>query len=229
MLRELLRAGEVVQVAGFYDADEARMLADSGVQLLGLPLRLAVHAQDITEDQARRVLEETGLGPRTVVITYEPDPAKAVQLARYLGAGGLQMHCPMPPDGVAGLRRLAPDLLLLKSLIVRDGFDPARAVAGYAPHVDGFLTDTFDPATGATGATGKTHDWDASRRLAELSPVPVILAGGLNPGNVAESIRAVRPAGVDAHTGLEGPDGRKEEALVQAFARAALQAFAEPR
>ncbi len=82
-------------------------------------------------------------------------------------------------------------------------------VAEFAPHVDAFITDTYDPETGASGATGRTHDWAVSRHLVELSPKPVILAGGLTASNVREAIEFVRPAGVDVHTGIERDDGRK--------------------
>jgi len=103
-----------------------------------------------------------------------------------------------------------------------DGF--VRRVA-----VDAFITDTFDPATGASGATGKTHDWTVSRRLVERSPKPVILAGGLTPGNVRNAIRKVRPAGVDVHTGVEGSDGRKRRDLVRTFVAEARAGFASLR
>jgi phosphoribosylanthranilate isomerase len=52
----------------------------------------------------------------------------------------------------------------------------------------------------AHGALGVTHDWSISRRIVDLVRVPVVLAGGLGPDNVAEAIRAVRPAGVDSKT-----------------------------
>jgi len=100
-------------------------------------------------------------------------------------------------------------------------------MAACMPFVDAFLTDTFDPQSGRSGATGKIHDWEVSRRLAEISPRPLILAGGLNPGNVREAIRRVQPAGVDAHTGLEGPAGRKDAARVAAFVAEARAGFAE--
>jgi len=94
-----------------------------------------------------------------------------------------------------------------------------------APHSDALLTDSLDPATGATGATGRTHDWEASRRLALASPRPLIMAGGLTPDNVAAAVAAVRPAGVDAHTGLEDAAGRKDPALVADFVGAARAAL----
>jgi phosphoribosylanthranilate isomerase len=50
------------------------------------------------------------------------------------------------------------------------------------------------------GALGIPHDWSISRRIVELVRTPVILAGGLGPDNVADAIRAVRPAGVDSKT-----------------------------
>jgi phosphoribosylanthranilate isomerase len=92
--------------------------------------------------------------------------------------------------------------------------------------VDAFITDTFDPETGASGATGKTHDWEVSRKLVKMSARPVILAGGLNPANVRQAIYAVNPAGVDAHGGVEHPDGKKDRELVDTFVREATDAFA---
>ena len=59
----------------------------------------------------------------------------------------------------------------------------------------------------------------------ELSPRPVILAGGLTPENVARAIETVRPAGVDVHTGVEDGTGRKDPARVRAFVSNASTAF----
>lgn len=92
--------------------------------------------------------------------------------------------------------------------------------------MDSFITDTFDPTTGASGATGRVHDWTISRALVDLSDKPIILAGGLNATNVRQAIRAVRPAGVDVHTGIEGPDGRKRLDLTKQFVSEAKAAFA---
>jgi phosphoribosylanthranilate isomerase len=84
-------------------------------------------------------------------------------------------------------------------------------------HVDALILDTYDPDTGRHGATGKTHDWTISREIIAASRVPVILAGGLTPNNVADAIRQVRPWGVDVHTGVEDADGRRDFAKLRTF------------
>ena len=71
------------------------------------------------------------------------------------------------------------------------------------------------------GGTGKTWDWALAAQ--RHSPVPVLLAGGLTPENVAEAVAAVRPWGVDVASGVEAEPGIKDPAKVEAFAAAARQ------
>ena len=205
------------------------MLVKSGVHRLGFPIGLDVHREDLLEEEAAAVIRTLGLGPRAWLITYLEDPNSIAALCGSLGCAGVQLHGAIGEGQVAELRVLHPGLEVIKSLVVRDDnlAELEARAAAFAPHVDGFITDTFDPATGASGATGKTHDWAISRRLVELSPRPVILAGGLTPENVARAIEAVRPAGVDAHTGVEDEHGRKDLERVRAFVHNAGEAFAE--
>ena len=66
------------------------------------------------------------------------------------------------------------------------------------------------------GGTGRTHDWSLSRKIVETVDVPVWLAGGLSPDNVAEAVRQVRPFGVDLCSGLR-PEGALDEGLLADF------------
>jgi phosphoribosylanthranilate isomerase len=222
---------DVVQVAGILDRAEAEMLVEAGVELLGFPLRLLDGREDLSERAARAIVESLPDPASAVCITYVSGPREIVELCDAVGMRRVQLHAPVPVSALAELRECRPGLFVIKSLIVR-GADPSALEAeldACAPFVDAFITDTFDPATGRTGATGRTHDWSVSRRLVEASPRPVILAGGLTPDNVSESIRRTAPAGVDAHTGLEGPDGRKSPERIARFlaeARAGFEAVA---
>jgi phosphoribosylanthranilate isomerase len=81
---------------------------------------------------------------------------------------------------------------------------------------------------GQYGGTGKTIDWQLlSQQRTALGGVPLILAGGLTPANVAESIRIVRPEAVDTASGVETEPGIKSERLIEEFVTRSLAAFSE--
>jgi phosphoribosylanthranilate isomerase len=217
----------IVQIAGVADRAEATMLAEAGVEQIGFPLRLPVHREDIAAQDAAQIIRLLPPPASGVLITYLNKAEEILDLCKEIGARKVQLHGGISIAEIVKLKFLDSDLTVIKSLIVDDNnlAELESSVAAFGPHCDAFITDTYDPATGACGATGKTHDWDISRRLVDLSLRPVILAGGLNPENVRKAIAHVRPAGVDAHTGVEGPDGRKDAALVGAFVREARAAF----
>ncbi len=217
-----------IHVAGVIDQAEAELLVGCGVTHLGFPLRLAKHREDLSDAEAAEIVGSFEPPIEFLLITYLEQAEGIIALCRTLGVSFVQLHGEIETAELERLRREWPGLRVIKSLIVRGGnlAELEAEVARTAPWVDGYITDTFDPATGATGATGKVHDWAVSRRLVERSPRPLILAGGLNPDNVQEAILAVRPAGVDVHTGIEGPDGRKNPALTRRFLEQARAGFA---
>ncbi len=217
----------LVQIAGIRDQQEAEMLMACGVDWLGFPLRLTVHKEDLREAEAAQIIKSLQPPHAGVLITYLNQADEIVAFCQSLGVRKVQLHSEISLDQLKAVKALAPNVFVIKSLIVyqNNQSELEAEVRSLSPHVDAFITDTYDPETGACGATGKTHDWHVSRRLVQLSPRPVILAGGLRPENVARAITEVRPAAVDVHTGVEGPDGRKDLRLVRAFIEQARAAF----
>jgi len=90
-------------------------------------------------------------------------------------------------------------------------------------NVRGFLIDAFSDH--AYGGTGQTVDWTLAQEAARSAPI--ILAGGLNPGNVAQAVQMVRPYGVDVSSGVEQSSGKKDPDKVKAFIQAARLVPAE--
>lgn len=203
------------------------MLVECGVNYLGFPLRLPVNREDISEADAGAVIR--GLAPPAfgVLITYLDDAGEIAELAQTLGARIVQIHGDIAEEQLRTLRAIAPELSVIKSLVVglHDQDTLESMVTRLSPCVDAFITDTYDPLTGASGATGRVHDWRISRRLVEIACRPVILAGGLDPGNVRRAILEVRPAGVDCHTGVEDDSGRKCPMKVRTFVAEARAGF----
>jgi phosphoribosylanthranilate isomerase len=103
------------------------------------------------------------------------------------------------PEHVTALKNMLPGCGIMRSVAVA-GEESIAVARSYDKIADYLLLDSFRPSDGKFGALGVTHDWTISRRIVEAVHVPVILAGGLGPDNVAEAIQAVRPAGVDSKT-----------------------------
>lgn len=218
----------LVQVAGIIDRAEADLIIDEGADWLGFPLRLPAKNEDITEADAAAIVRAIQPERTGVIISYLTDADEISLFCKEIGVGAIQLHGDVLPAELRKLRRLAPELYVLKSLVVKaDNMDElTKIVDEAAEHVDMFITDTFNPATGAKGATGLVHDWNISAELVRIAPRPLMLAGGLNPDNVAAAIEAVRPAAVDAHTGLENGTGRKDRLKVRRFVQESRAAFA---
>lgn len=222
----------IIQIAGVRNWDEAAMIVASGATHIGFPLRLDVHQPDLCEEAAAEIIRKLPPSIHPVLITYLAKAMEIHELLQQLGCNIVQLHGPISLAELEKLRQLSRSsssipFEIWKSLVVKIGNETEllETLRLTAPFVDAYITDTYDPATGASGATGKTHDWNITSRLVAQSPRPVIVAGGLHPGNVAEAIRITRSAGVDVHTGVEDANGRKDPRLVTEFVVKAKEGF----
>jgi phosphoribosylanthranilate isomerase len=217
----------IIQIAGVKSQKEAEMLMQHGVEYLGFPLRLDVNTPDTTEEEAAKIIRSIKEPHKSVLITYLDKAGEIEEFMRALGVTAIQIHGDIEINELEKLRKKNPNFFLIKSLVITGTNEGELQVCleQTNAYIDAYITDTFDPKTGAKGATGKTHDWSISKRFVEISPKPVILAGGLNPTNVAEAIGVVCPAGVDVHTGVEDSNGDKSPQLVKQFVERALAAF----
>jgi phosphoribosylanthranilate isomerase len=128
------------------------------------------------------------------------------------------------PEAVSDLQARLSNLPIIQAISVT-GPEAVDVALAYQEVVDYLILDTQAPDIPGIGASGETHDWAVSREIVRRVRVPVILAGGLSPENVAEAICAVRPWGVDSltHTNrpLSGGGFRKDLELVEDFVTAA--------
>jgi phosphoribosylanthranilate isomerase len=115
----------------------------------------------------------------------------------------IQLCDRLPTGAHQELREALPGVSLVQVVHVtgQESVDEAIAVA---PHVDAVLLDSGNQslAIKELGGTGRTHDWSLSRKIREAIEVPLFLAGGLKPENVAAAIQEVQPFGVDVCSGL---------------------------
>ena len=154
------------------------------------------------------------------------EPAAIVAQQRRCGVNTIQLCDALDASAYPALREALPGIALVQVIHVRDESAVAEAV-GVAPMVDGLLLDSGNPSASVRelGGTGRVHDWALSRRIVAEAPCPVFLAGGLNPDNVADAIRHVRPYGVDLCTGVR-TEGALDAAKLGAFMGAVAAADA---
>ena len=123
----------------------------------------------------------------------------------------------LPHGSHRELREALPGVSLVQVIHVTgpEAVDEAMAVA---PYVDAVLLDSGNQslAIKELGGTGRTHDWRLSREIREAIDVPLFLAGGLNPSNVAAAIREVQPFGIDVCSGLR-TEGRLDPQILSNF------------
>jgi phosphoribosylanthranilate isomerase len=203
---------EIIQAAGIKSIEEARMLIDCGFTHLGFPHFLPVNREDTTLSESKEIIKEVCNKASCVLITYQYKAKEIIETMKYLSVDFLQLHGKIELEEIKNIRNNNKDIRIIKSLIIRDDnkIFPIDEINEYEDQVDYFITDTYDPKTGAEGATGKTHDWNMSREIVIYSKKPVILAGGLTPDNISDAIRVVKPFGVDVHTGIEDDIGNKD-------------------
>jgi phosphoribosylanthranilate isomerase len=206
-----------VQIAGVSSLEEALACERAGADALGFTVRLPHGLHDgLTEEKARSIIAVLPPFVATVAITYVDNAREAVELCRFLGVTTLQLHGEFPTQEIPLLRVGLPHLRIIRALHVV-GPESVESIRDVQRKVDAVILDTFDPETGRYGATGRTHDWTFSREIVARARVPVILAGGLTPANVAHAVRTVGPWGVDVHTGVEDEDGRRNLEKIRAF------------
>lgn len=209
-----------VKVCCIADPGEARLAIGAGASAIGLVSAMPSGPGPIEESAIAAIAAAVPPPTETFLLTALTDAdAIAAQHAR-CGTTAVQLVDAVEETELRRLRRLLPAVRLVQVVHVTgaESVDEARAAA---PLVDTLLLDSGNPrlAVKELGGTGRVHDWATSRRIRDSVSVPVLLAGGLNPGNARAAFERVLPAGLDVCSGLR-LNGRLDEGRLHAFFRA---------
>lgn len=185
-----------VKVCGLTRLEDARLAWELGAAALGFVFHPG-SPRAVTTAQAARI--RAGLPPEAVCIGVFVDrgASEMRDVAEAVGLSALQLHGRETPETAARL-----GLPVIKAIRAEDA-DEGRLREF---QVAAFLLDASHPSL--HGGTGLRADWGLARKLAARHPL--ILAGGLHPGNAREAMDAVNPLGLDLSSGLEAAPGRKD-------------------
>ncbi|MFC7735317.1 phosphoribosylanthranilate isomerase [Roseomonas sp. GCM10028921] len=215
-----------VKFCGLNDAAGLEAAVAAGAAMIGLVF-FPPSPRHVTPAQAAALLSRAPApgegGPRRVGLFVNATDDEIASVLAEAPLDILQLHGEESPARSAAIRARF-GLPVMKALGIASAEDLALLPA-YAEAVDRFLLDA-KPPPGASLPGGNALSFDWSLLAGRAVPRPWLLAGGLTPGNVAAAIRATRPEGVDVSSGVEAARGRKDPALIAAFAEA-VQAAGE--
>jgi len=201
-----------VKICGLTNRDDAQAALDLGADYLGFVL-YTKSPRAVSVEGLREILARLPAGVRAVGVFVNERRGTVEAVARTCGLQAVQIH---------GDEERVEDFAGFPLKVWRA---IRHESTGWIPSPDGwaaerFLVDAAPP--GRYGGAGKTADWQEAARLARR--LPIMLAGGLTPDNVADAVRAVNPLGVDVVSGTESEPGRKDRAKMKRFIDAARQA-----
>ena len=200
-----------VKICGVTTRTDLETVVDAGADAVGIICDVTVDTpREVSLERARDLIAVAPPFVTTVLVTMATDSQRTIELVETATPDAIQLHGDVGRDDIDSLRA-ATGIPILLAVNADDLADADR----YDDLVDGLVVDSTDED--GAGGTGETHDWERTRAEATHLESPVILAGGLEPDNVADAIRAAEPFAVDVSSGVEAEEGRKDSDAVSSF------------
>lgn len=193
-----------VKICGITSLEDALQAVQVGADALGFVFH-EKSPRYLSPEQAKSIISELPPFVQAVGLFVNADAGFINDTADRCRLDLVQLHGDEPPDYCVLIRRR-----VIKAFRVRDNssLDPVKDY-----RVAGILLDAYSPH--AYGGTGLTFNWEVAKAAADCRPI--ILAGGLTPGNVREAVERVNPYAVDVSSGVEESPGRKDQEKVREF------------
>ena len=203
-----------VKICGITRSKDVKAVADRGADALGFVVGSPSSSRNLSLARAHILMQNVPIFLAKVAVTSSQDPKAIFKICSRLNPDALQLH----NYTVSMVRALSKSderiqLILATPIHGKPSLEAARVASNYS---DAVLADT--PSSNAMGGTGRVHDWHLTAKIRNaIYPRPLILAGGLTPGNVKEAVRKVRPFAVDVSSGVEKRVGVKDHEKIREF------------
>ena len=205
-----------VKICCIRSIEEARLAIRLGATALGLVSEMPSGPGTIPEPLIAEIAAAVPPPTATFLLTSRTDRQGIIAQQKRCRVNTIQICDSVPLGTLTALRRALPGVSLVQVIHVNGEESVAEALQ-VAREADALLLDSGDRSLPVKelGGTGRKHDWSLSARIVSDLPIPVFLAGGLNPANVAEALGTVRPFGVDLCTGVRTAGALDEQKLAR--------------
>jgi phosphoribosylanthranilate isomerase len=199
--------------------EDALASIEAGANALGFVF--APSKRRVSPEQARAIVARLPANSERIGVFSDETAERVADVAEQVGLTAVQLHGEEPPELINDLlsrRKHGAQIRVIKTVLVNGNF--AAQFARVCHHYDCIDSILLDSGAGS----GRTFDWQSVQPMLEMNRKRLIIAGGLNPENVAEAIRKFSPYGVDVVSGVEQGPGRKDHEKLKAFVTAVRRA-----
>jgi phosphoribosylanthranilate isomerase len=187
-----------VKICGITNIEDAICATELGADMLGF-IFVPSSSRYVSADKASVIISKLPLTVQAIGVFADEERSEILYVINKTKITGVQLHGTEKPEDCSGFPCDA-----IKAFRVKDGFDH-NVLKNYS--ASSFLLDTYSSNT--LGGTGKTFDWNIA--VSAKNYGRIILAGGLNPENIAEAVKIVQPYAVDVNSGVEISPGKKDK------------------
>jgi phosphoribosylanthranilate isomerase len=193
-----------IKICGITNTDDALTAIKYGADALGF-IFYKKSPRYISPEQTASIVQKL---PQhiTKIGVFVDSPRREIEtILRTSSLSAIQLHGDQHPEDCTGY-----DVAVIKAFRVGEGFETSQLGLF---DVQAILLDTLRP--GKAGGTGETFDWNVAIQAKHYGKL--LLSGGLNPKNIEDAIRFVRPYGVDVSSGVEKYPGKKDHTKLREF------------
>jgi len=206
-----------VKICGITREEDLESACKLGADMVGFIVGFTLSPRSISLERAKQLFNLVPVGVRSVLVIVPKSIEEILEAYSHLKPDIIQVHGGFLD--LRSLKRRLPETKIVRAMLVI-GVESIKRAIDEAAYFDGVLVDSH--VAGKLGGTGVTHDWSISKLVRDaIYPKPLVLAGGLNPSNVAEAIKVVKPYAVDVSTSVELSPGVKDHAKIEAFIKEA--------
>ena len=206
-----------VKICCISSVEEARMAIAHGAAALGLVAKMPSGPGPIPDNLIREIARTVPPPIATFMLTSETDAQAIIAHHTRTLTNTIQIVDELTAGSYDEIRTAIPSVKLVQVIHVMDEGSVEEAIR-ISTQVDALLLDSGNPkaAIKELGGTGRTHNWQLSRKIVEQTRVPVFLAGGIHAGNVQQAISEVGPFGIDLCSSVR-TDGKLDPVKLESF------------
>ena len=207
-----------VKICCIKNIEEAELAISFGASAIGLVSEMPSGPGVISDESIIEISNYASGKVDTFLLTSKQDSDSIIQQLKKYKTTTVQIVDKLTNGSYADIKLALPSIKIIQVLHVNNdiSIDEVKEIEN---EVDAILLDSGNDKLfiKELGGTGRTHDWSVSKRIVETVNIPIYLAGGLNPSNVAEAVKTVKPYSVDACSGVRTNNKLDKNKLTKFF------------